>query len=172
MGWLVAGFVGLLLIPAAWAQSPQAPVTREVSGEVLQVDGFNLVVKMIPSGEVRTFTAQQGRTATIDGKTVTLDKVSPGTVLTAKVTWVPAPENVTTVNGEVLFTSFPYVSVKLADGTIKQFTVPEDFEFDYNGRKGKRTDLRPGIKLSAVRLNEDPATKITPESPITGKAKK
>ena len=169
IGWLVLGLVGSLLVATtASAQTAAAPVTRQVTGEVLKVDGFNLVVKMNPNGEVRTFNAQPGRTAIVDGKTVTLDKVAPGTVLTATVTWVPAPGTATTVTGEVLFVSPPFVSVRLADNSVKQYTAKDDFEFMVNGRKSTIKDLRPDMKLTAVRLTEDPATRITPESPITG----
>ena len=166
-GWL--GAVEVLMATSVLAQNPPspAPVTRQVTGEVQKVDGWTLVVKM-PSGEVRTFNATPGRTATIDGKTVTLDKVVPGTVLTATVTWVPAPGTMTTVTGQVEFVAKPYVTVKLSDGTIKRYTVKDDFEFMLNGRKATINDLRQGIKLTGVKLTEDPATKITPESPITG----
>jgi hypothetical protein len=168
-GWLIGAALALAAT-SALGQNPSspAPVTRQVSGEVQKVDGWTLVVKMIPSGEVRTFEATPGRTATVDGKTITLDKVVPGTVLTATVTWVPAPGTVTTVTGEVSFVAKPQVTVKLSDGTIKQYTLKDDFSFTLDGRKAGIEDLRPGIKLTGVRLTEDPATKITPESPITG----
>ena len=177
LGWYVAGLVGSLLVAStASAQTPAAapaPVTRQVSAEVLKVDGYNLVIKFVPDGEVRTVTAVQGRTANVDGQTITLDKVVPGTVLTATVTWVPAPGTVTTVTGDVMWAVPPStVTVRLADGSVKQYKVPENFEFTVNGRKATVADLSPGIKLTAVRLTEDPATKITPESPITGKAPK
>jgi hypothetical protein len=180
MSWLVGGVGGFLLVATcASAQTgptgttSAAPVTRQVSGEVQKVEGFALVVKMLPDGDVRTFQAQPGRTATIDGQTVTLDKVVPGTVLTAMVTWVPAPGTATTVTGDVVWVIKPSaVTVKLADGSVKQYTVKDDFEFTLDGRQAKIEDLRPGIKLTAVKLTEDPATKITPDTPITGKAPK
>ncbi len=173
IGWLVLGLVGSLLVTTpASAQTETksaAAVTRQVTGEVLKVDGFNLVVKMSPSGEVRTFNAQPGRTANVDGQTVTLDKVAPGTVLTATVTFVPSPGTASTVTGEVVFVSGPLVSVRLADGSVKQYTAKSDFELMIDGRKSTVKDLKPGVKLTSVRLTEDPATRITPETPITGK---
>ena len=176
VSWLVLGLVGSLLVTTnasaqTSAKSP-APVTRQVTGEVLKVDGFNLVVKMSPGGEVRTFTAQPGRTAIVDGQTVPVDKLAPGTVLTATVTWVPAPGTATTVTGQVVYVTAPFVSVRLTDGSVMQYQAKDDFEFMLDGRKATIKDLRPGMKLSAVKLTEDPSTKITPETPITGKGPK
>ena len=131
--WLVLGLVGSLLVTTTASAQTQA-VTRQVTGEVLAVDGFNLVVKMSPDGEVRTFNTQPGRTANVDGQTVTVDKLVPGTVLTATVTWVPAPGTITTVTGEVLFVAAPYVTVRLADRTVKQYTVKPDFELMIDGK--------------------------------------
>src|SRR4051794_23692331 len=74
--WLIGALVWSVMasFPSAQTETKaNAPVTRQVSGEVLKVDGFNLVVKMIPGGDVRTFNAQPGRTAIIDGETVSLD---------------------------------------------------------------------------------------------------
>lgn len=176
IGWLVLGLVGSLLVTTtASAQTDAkavAPVTRQVTGEVMKVEGYNLVVKMAPSGEVRTFNTQPGRTAMIDGQSVTVDKLAPGTVLTATVTWVPAPGTATTVSGQVLYVSAPFVSVRLTDGTVKQYTAKQNFEFMLDGRKATIKELRPGVKLTGVALTEDPATKITPDTPITGKGPK
>ena len=176
IGWLVLGLVGSLLVATtASAQTQEkagAPVTRQVTGEVMKVDGFNLIVKMSPNGEMRTFNAQPGRTANVDGQTVTIDKLVPGTVLTATVTFVPTPGTATTVTGEVVFAADPFVSVRLPDGSIRQFTAKPDFEFMIDGRKSTVKELRPGVKLTAVRLTEDPATRITPDTPITGKGPK
>ena len=60
--------------------------TTQLQGEVLYVKGDYLVVKMIPSGESRLFQLRPGKTATIDGVVMPLNKVSIGTVLTAYVT--------------------------------------------------------------------------------------
>ena len=181
-GRLIVGFVATFPMAAtasaqapaqapAPAQSP-APVTRQVTGEVVKVDGLTLTVKMIPGNDVRTFTAAPGRTATVDGQVVPIEKVLPGTVLTATVTWVPAPGTMKTVTGQVVLVALPAVTVRLSDGTIRQYTPPPNFEFTLEGKKATANDLRPGQNLTAVRLTEDPATKITPDSPITGKGPK
>jgi hypothetical protein len=171
-GRFIVGLAASLLVAtAAYAQAPAA-VTRQVTGEVLKVDGLTLTVKMSPTNEVRTFTASRGRTATVDGQVIPIERVLPGTVLTATVTWVPAPGTMTTVSGQVVFVALPAVTVRLSDGTIKQYTPPPNFEFTLEGKKATAQDLRPGQNLTAVRLTEDPATKITPESPITVKGPK
>jgi RNase P/RNase MRP subunit p29 len=172
IGRLILALVaGAAVATVTFAQETTAPITRQVSGEVLKVEGYTLAVKLIPSGEIRTFTAVAGRTATVDGKVVTLDKVVPGTVLTATVTWTPTPGTVTTISGEVVYVSMNTVLVRLSDGTVKQYTAKSDFEFMLNGRKATVSDLRVGTKLTAVKLTEDPATKITLDTPITGKSR-
>ena len=89
---LAVAAVALSLAVGAAAQAtqtaqtvPGAPkvTTTQLKGEVAEVQGDYLLVKMAPRGDYRLFQLRPGKTATIDGVVMPLNKVKPGTVLTA-----------------------------------------------------------------------------------------
>ena len=84
--------------------------TEKMSGEVLYVEGNNLVVKMA-NGQVRTFTnVPDSRKATVDGKELGVRDLQPGTWLTATVTKSVTPITVRTTTvgtGKVWFVNGP-----------------------------------------------------------------
>lgn len=53
------------------------------------------------------------------------------------------------------------VILRAADGTSKEYTVPEDFRFDVNGQKISVHELKPGMKGTAT------ITTITTTTPVT-----
>ncbi len=53
------------------------------------------------------------------------------------------------------------VILRAADGTSKEYTVPEDFRFDVNGQKVSVHELKPGMKGTAT------ITTITTTTPVT-----
>ena len=76
---------------ASYADRPDGAGRAEgdnhpAEGEVAEVQGDYLLVKMAPRGDYRLFQLRPGKTATIDGVVMPLNKVKPGTVLTAYVT--------------------------------------------------------------------------------------
>ena len=165
--------VGLAVGLAFAAAAEEAEtVTIEYTAEVLKVDGNTVVTKMLPSGDVRTFTAKPGRTINVDGQTVTVENLQVGTVLSAKATFVPEPEMVTTVSGRVIHVVAQTVIVKLDSGEVKQFTVKDDYTFMVEGTPRKVQHLTPKMKLTATKIMADPAVVITADTPITGKAPK
>lgn len=163
---------GLAYATPVVAQESEEMVEIEYKGEVVQVDGNTLITKMIPSGNVRTFTVAEGREFLIDGKTVTIDGLEPGTVLSAKAMVVPSEEVLTTVTGTVMRVVARTAIIRLDDGSVKSYTVDSDFTFDVSGEPTTVMDLKEGTKITATRIKADPETVITPETPITGTAPK
>ena len=96
-----AAMVTMSLAVSAWAQPTQttqslpskAPkvTTTQLKGEVAYLQGDYLVAKMSPSGTYRLFVLKPGKTATIDGVVVPLNKAAIGTMLTANVTVTETP---------------------------------------------------------------------------------
>lgn len=154
---------------AAAAQESEA-VTVTFEGEVLKIEEGALVLKMQPDGEVRTSTPVPGREVTVDGKTIPWEKLEVGTVLSATVNFIPSPDMYETISGRVLHKVNQTLIIKLDSGEVKQYTVDNDFTFTVDGKQKTVDKITPKTKLSATRIQADPAMVITPETPITGKA--
>ena len=65
--------------------------TSQLRGEVQYIKGDYLIAKMLPNGESRLFVLRPGKTATIDGVVMPLNKAPIGTILTAYVTVTETP---------------------------------------------------------------------------------
>jgi LPXTG-motif cell wall-anchored protein len=62
-------------------------------------------------------------------------------------------------SGEVVYVSGNDVVVKMSDGTIKNFVVPNDATFTMDGKTMTLKDLKPGIKLQqTITTTETPQT--------------
>ena len=108
---------------------PGAPkVTKsQLKGEVAHLQGDYLIVKMIPAGTYRLFQLKPGRTATIDGVVMPLNKAPLGTVLTADVTVTETPvidRTITTLKGKVWVAAPTSVILTLENGENKQYRCP------------------------------------------------
>ena len=80
---LAVAAAALSLAGSAWAQAtqtkqagPGAPkvTTSQLKGEVAHIQGDYLIAKMIPGGTYRLFQLRPGKTATIDGAVMPLNK--------------------------------------------------------------------------------------------------
>jgi hypothetical protein len=167
---VVVGLVFGLALAVAAEEAEE--VTVEFKGEVLDVDGNTVIVKMLPSGNVRTFDVRPGREFIVDGKTITVADLKPGTVLETKATFVPTTDQVSSISGTVVKVVAMTAVVRLETGEIKSYTVDSDYQFMVDGNPKTIRELQEGTKLTATRITADPATVITPETPITGKAPK
>ena len=162
---LAVAVAALSLAVSAWAQPAQAKqsvpgapkvTTTQLKGEVAYLQGDYLIAKMIPSGTYRLFELKPGKTATIDGVVMPLNKAPIGTVLTANVTVTETPvtdRTITTLKGK---------------GENKQYDVPSGFKFDVDGKKLEAMELRPGMNLTATKIVESPRTEITTDNVVTG----
>jgi hypothetical protein len=145
--------------------------TSQLKGEVAFIQGDYLIAKMLPSGTYRLFQLRPGKTATIDGVEMPLNKAPVGTVLTANVTVTETPitdRTVTTLKGKVWVAGPTSVILTLENGENKQYDVPPGMMFDVDGKKVEAMELRPGMNLTATKIVESPRTDITMDNVVTG----
>ena len=147
--------------------------TEQLRGEVVKVEGNNLVVKM-SNGELRTFNnIPDSRRATIDGVEVGVRDLKPGTRLTATITKTTTPVTIRTTTvktAKVWYVSAPHVILTHPDGQNKQYTVKDDFKFIVNGQPATVFDLRTGMNVSAEKIVEEPTVEISTDSKVVGQA--
>jgi hypothetical protein len=177
---LALAAAALSLAGSAWAQPtqtkqavPGAPkvTTSKLKGEVAHLQGDYLIAKMSPGGNYRLFQLKPGKTATIDGVVMPLNKVPIGTVLTADVTVTETPivdRTITTLKGKVWVAAPTSVILTLENGENKQYDIPSGFKFDVDGEKLEAMQLRPGMNLTATKIVESPRTEITTDAVVTG----
>ena len=97
--------------------------TSQVKGEVVQVEGNDLLVKL-STGDVKTFHVPETRKFLIDGRELSVHDLQPGTTLTATVKTTTTPVTVRTksrLSGRVWFVAAPNVILTLPDGQNKQY---------------------------------------------------
>ena len=177
---LAIGAAALSLAMSASAQPtqtkqavPGAPKvsTTQLKGEVAYLQGDYLIAKMIPSGVYRLFQLKPGKTATIDGKEMPLNKAPIGTVLTADVTVTETPvtdRTISTLKGKVWVAGPTSVILTLENGENKQYDVPSGMRFDVDGKKLEAMELRQGMNITATKIVESPRTEIATENVVTG----
>ena len=145
--------------------------TTQLKGEVAYLQGDYLIAKMMPSGVYRLFQLKPGKTATIDGVVMPLNKAPIGTMLTADVTVTETPvidRTITTLKGKVWVASPTSVILTLENGQNKQYDVPNGFKFDVDGKKLEAMELRQGMNLTASKIVESQRTEITTDNVVTG----
>ena len=178
---LAIGAAALSLAMSASAQPTQTKqslpsktpkvTTTQLKGEVAYLQGDYLIA----SGVYRLFQLKPGKTATIDGKEMPLNKAPIGTVLTADVTVTETPvidRTITTLKGKVWVAGPTSVILTLENGENKQYDIPSGFKFDVDGQKLEAMELRQGMNITATKIVESPRTEITMDSVVTGVSKK
>jgi len=170
------GFLCLAAIAAAQTTTEKrgttAVTTFELKGEVAEVEGNSLVVKMA-DGEVRTFNVPQSRKFVIDGKELTVHELQPGTMLTATVTTEATPvtlKTTTVKTGTVWYVQRNNVILKLPNGEHKQYIVKDDTAFTVNGNPATVADLKKGMVVHAQRVTEEPLMDIATNTTVVGQA--
>jgi hypothetical protein len=152
------------------SQTPKV-TTTQLKGEVAYLQGDYLVAKMSPSGTYRLFVLKPGKTATIDGVSVPLNKAPIGTMLTATVTVTETPvtdRTVSTLKGKVWVAGPTSVILTLENGENKQYDVPAGMKFDVDGKKLEAMELRPGMNLTATKIVESQRTEVMTDNVVTG----
>lgn len=171
-------FAGLSMTAVAQTNTSQTiagtatSTTRKERGTVTYVEGNTLVVKM-STGEVRTLTVPDSRTALIDGKEVTIHDLKVGTTLTATITTTTTPvvdRTVTNLKGTVWYVAAPTVILTLPDGTNKVYKSLPGYKFTINGQPATVFQLRKGMEISAEKVVEQPSTQISSNTTVTGHA--
>lgn len=172
-----------LFAAAVAAQTPQPTTqttrgegtvtTEKMSGEVVLVDGNNLVVRM-SNGEFRTFSnVPDSRRALIDGKEVGVRDLTPGTKLTATITRTTTPVTVRTTTvgtGRVRYVAGSTVILTLPSGETKQYVVKPEYKFIVNGKPASVNELRAGMTVSAEKIVEEPTVDIATDTRVVGQA--
>lgn len=153
----------------------QSSVTTQVErAEVVYVSGNEVVVKM-ENGEVRHVTVQDGATATVDGKVLTVKDLKPGMKLQRTLTTTTTPKTVTTVRtitGKVFAVTPPNTLIlSFPDGSPnKQYKIPKDQTFMVDGQKKTAFDLKPGMPVSATAVTEGVVNETNSSVAVTGTA--
>jgi hypothetical protein len=147
-------------------------VTQELKGEVLYVEGNDLVVKT-STGEIRTFHVPETRRFIVDGKELTVHQLQTGTTLTAKVTTTTTPVTVRTTtvgSGTVWYVMGNTVILTLPNGENRQYTTNDAMKFTIDGQPADASALRKGMKVSAAKIVEEPHVEIAVDTKVVGHA--
>ena len=148
--------------------------TSQLKGEVVQVEGNDLLVKL-STGELKTFKVPETRRFIIDGKELSVHDLQPGTTLTATVKTTTTPVTVRTksvLSGRVWYVAAPTVILTLPNGQNKQYVVKDkdNIRFTVEGRPATVFDLRKGMKVSAEKIVEEPDVEIATDTTVVGHA--
>ena len=130
-------------------------VVRVDRGEVLAVEGNDLIVSM-EDGSVRHFeNIPESAKVTVDGKQLGIHDLKPGMKLQRTITTTTTSHTVTTiltVTGKVWHVTPPLsVILTLENGTNQSFKIPKDQKFNVNGEMVDAFGLRKGMVVRAIK---------------------
>jgi len=149
-------------------------VTKVERGEVVNVSGNDLVVKMA-DGTIRHFpNLPASAKVTVDGKQLGVHDLKPGMKLQRTITTTTTPMTITTVQtvkGKVWAITPPLsIILTLEDGNNQQFKIPEDQKFSVDGQMVDAFGVRKGMIITATKITEVPAVEVTKKKTVTGEA--
>jgi RNase P/RNase MRP subunit p29 len=165
--------VGAQVNTGATSTSGQPSVETQVErGEVVTVNGNDLVVKM-EDGSLRHFAnVPESAKVTVAGKELGIHDLKPGMKLERTITTITTPKTITTtqtVTGTVYQVTAPNsVTLRLEDGTVQQFNIPKGQKFTVDGQETDAFGLRKGMKISATKVVEEPQTDVEQKRQVTG----
>jgi RNase P/RNase MRP subunit p29 len=141
-------------------------------GEVVLVDGNDLVVKM-EDGTIRHFpNLPESARATVDGKQLSIHDLKPGMKLQRNITTASTPQTVTTVQnvtGKVWHVTPPNsVILTLEDGTNQSFKIPNGQKFTIDGQQVDAFGLKKGMVVTATKIVEVPETVVSQHQHVSG----
>jgi hypothetical protein len=178
---LVAGTLYLAIAAGTSAQvqtkkattvGQSSQVVKVERGEVVTVEGNELIVKM-EDGSIRHFpNVPETVKITVDGKQLGIHDLKPGMKLQRTITTTTTPQTVTTiqtVTGKVWYVSPPNsLILTLENGTNQQFKIPQDQKFNVDGKMVDAFALKKGMQISATKIVEVPMTVTTQQKSVTG----
>ncbi len=163
--------VVLVAVMMVGTVSAQTTTTEIEKGTVVHVYGNNLVVRG-QDGIVKEYDVPEGFQFTVNGKTVGIEDLKPGTELTSTVTTTTTPhvvETTTVKNAKVLRVVGNTVIARMEDGTIKKFTeIPEDVTLTVDGKPVELGQLREGMNLTATIVSTSVSTVTEREIEVAG----
>ncbi len=147
-------------------------VVRVDRGEVVAVEGNDLIVKM-ENGSMRHFeNIPESAKITVDGKQLGTHDLKPGMKLQRTITTTTTPQVVTTietVKGKVWYIAAPsMVILTLENGTNQSFKIPKDQKFNVDGQMVDAFGLKKGMVLTATKIVEVPLSVVSQERSVTG----
>ncbi len=150
----------------------KSEVVRVERGEVVAVEGNDLIVKMA-DGSIRHFeNIPESAKITVDGKELGIHDLKRGMLLQRTITTTTTPKVVTTVQtvkGKVWNINPPLsVVLTLEDGTNQSFKIPKDQKFDVNGKMVDAFGIRKGMVLTATKIVEVPMSVTEQQKRVTG----
>jgi LPXTG-motif cell wall-anchored protein len=151
---------------------PATIETTVTRGEVVYVQGNELVVKM-EDGSLRDFAnVPESARVIVDGRGIGIHDVKVGMKLEKTITTTSTPKTITTVQtvtGKVWQITPPNtVILTLEDGTNQQFKIPKDQKFNVDGQMLDAWGLKKGMKVSATKIVEVPEVHVTHQHQLTG----
>jgi len=182
MGLIVAA--GLLSFAFALSSSAQVQTTTSTTpgtptkvvqverGEVVFVQGNDLVVKM-DDGSIRHFpNIPESARITVDGKELGIHDLKPGMKLQRTITTTTTPQTiltVQTVKGKVFYIQPPnVVTLTMENGENQTFKIPKGQKFDVNGQMLDAFAIKKGMVLTATKIVEEPVNVTTQHKKVTG----
>jgi hypothetical protein len=147
-------------------------VVRVDRGEVMAVEGNDLIVKM-ENGSMRHFeNIPESAKITVDGKQLGIHDLKPGMKLQRTITTTTTPQVVTTiatVKGKVWYIAAPStVILTLENGTNQSFKIPKDQKFNVDGQMVDAFGLKKGMVVTATKIVEVPESVVSQERTVTG----
>jgi hypothetical protein len=147
-------------------------VTEVRRGEIVYIDGNNVVVKM-EDGSLRHFdNVPDSARITVDGKELGVHDLQVGMKVEKTITTTTTPKTITTVKsvtGKVWYVNPPStVILNLEDGTNQQFKIPNGQKFNVDGKMLDAWGLKKGMKISATKVVEEPITVVEQRAKNTG----
>jgi hypothetical protein len=143
------------------------------NAKVVYVEGNNLVLKL-ENGKVEHLIVPDSDRFLVDGKSISVADLTPGTSLTQTITTTTTPRYVKTVRvlkGKVWHVTPPYnVILTLPDNTNQAYTIPSHAKITLNGKKATAFDLRRGMMLEATIVTDEPQTVVTQSKTVVGQA--
>ena len=153
-------------------EGQSSQVVRVDRGEVIVVEGNDLMVRM-EDGSLRHFeNIPESAKATVDGKQLGIHDLKPGMKLQRTITTTTTPQIVTTVEtvtGKVWYVAPPLsVILTLENGTNQSFKIPKDQKFKVNGEMVDAFGLKKSMVVTATKIVEVPASVVSQEKSVTG----
>lgn len=156
------------------ADQPATVETSVERGEIVYVQGNELVVKM-EDGTLRHFpNVPESARAIVDGKEIGIHEAKVGMKLEKTITTTTTPRIVTTVQtvtGKVWHITPPTtVILTLEDGNNQQFRIPKGQMFNVDGQMVDAWGLKKGMAVTATKIVEVPETYVAQKNSLTGSA--
>jgi len=153
-------------------EDPSTQAVRVERGEVLAVEGNDLIVRM-EDGSIRHFeNIPESAKVTVDGKQLGIHGLKPGMKLQRTITTTTTPQVVTTVQtvtGKVWFVNPPVsVILTLGNGTNQTFKIPKDQKFKVNGEMVDAFGLKKGMVVTATKIVEAPVSVVSQQKSVSG----